>query len=147
MVENPDFYIEKFAEAGSDIISIQYESTIHINRSINFIKSFNKKAGIVLNPTTSEDVLKYILEDVDMVTVMTVNPGFGGQKFIKNQLKKIENIKKMIDILGKNIDLEVDGGINQETAKYVKEAGANVLVAGSYVFSSTDYKTAINSLR
>ncbi len=147
MIENPDFYIEDFAKAGADIISIQYEAVIHLNRSIQLIKSFGKKAGIVLNPSTCESVLEYLIDDLDLITVMTVNPGFGGQKFIANQLKKIEKIRKMIDKAGKNIDLEVDGGINDANAKSVINAGANVLVAGSYIFGSSNYEKAINSLR
>lgn len=147
MIENPDFFIEEFAKAGADIISVQYEAVVHLNRSIQLIKSQNKKAGVVLNPSTSESVLEYMIEDLDLITVMTVNPGFGGQKFIYSQLKKIEKIRKMIDKTGRNIDLEVDGGINDSNAKSVVNAGANVLVAGSYILSSKDYKKAIDSLR
>lgn len=147
MVENPDFFVEDFAKAGADIISVQYEAVVHIDRTIKLIKSFGKKAGVVLNPSTSETVLEYIIENLDLITVMTVNPGFGGQKFILSQLKKIEKIRKMIDKSGKNIDLEVDGGINDTNVKDVIKAGANVIVAGSYVFGSNDYKQAINSLR
>lgn len=147
MVENPDFYIEDFAKAGADIISVQYEAVVHLNRSIQLIKAQNKKAGVVLNPSTPESVLEYIIEDLDLITVMTVNPGFGGQNFISSQLKKIENIRKIIDKTGKEIDLEVDGGIKNTNAKDIIKAGANVLVAGSYVFNSQNYKEAINSLR
>ena len=147
MIDNPDLYIEDFARAGCDIISIQYESVIHLDRTISQIKTFEKKAGLVLNPTTSENVLEYIIDKLDLILVMTVNPGFGGQQFLSNQLKKIEKIRKMIEKTGKNIDLEVDGGINNITAKDVKNAGANVLVSGSYIFNSKNYKEAIESLK
>ena len=147
MIDNPDLYIEDFARAGCDIISIQYESVIHLDRTISQIKNFEKKAGLVLNPTTSENVLEYIIDKLDLILVMTVNPGFGGQQFLSNQLKKIEKIRKMIEKTGKNIDLEVDGGINNITAKDVKNAGANVLVSGSYIFNSKNYKEAIESLK
>ena len=147
MIDNPDLYIEEFAKAGSDIISVQYESVIHLDRTISIIKSLGKKAGLVLNPTTSENVLEYIIDKLDMILVMSVNPGFGGQSFLSNQLEKISKIRKMIEKTGKDIDLEVDGGINDITAKEVKKAGANVLVSGSYIFKSEDYGKAIESLR
>lgn len=147
MVENPDFYIEDFVKAGADIISVQYESAIHIDRTLQFIKSFNVKSGIVLNPSTPESVLEYLLDKIDMITIMSVNPGFGGQSFITSQLKKIEKVRKMIDDSGYDIDIEVDGGIKDINAKEVVKAGANVLVAGSYIFGSKDYAEAIKSLR
>lgn len=147
MVSNPDQYIEDFAAAGSDIISVQYESVIHLDRTISSIKKIGKKAGLVLNPSTSESVLEYVIENLDLILVMTVNPGFGGQSFIDRQLKKIERIRKLIDKSGKDIDLEVDGGIKDTNAKTVIDAGANILVAGSYIFGSNDYKMAIDSLR
>ncbi len=145
MVENPDNYIEPMIDAGADIITVHYESCIHLERTIKKIKDFKIRVGVALVPTTSEDVLKYIIDYLDLILVMTVNPGFGGQKFISSQLEKIKNIKKLIR--NKNIDLEVDGGINKETSKLVKEAGANVLVAGSYIFGSDNYGDAINKLR
>lgn len=147
MVENPDCYVENFVKAGADIISVQYESTPHIDRLLQFIKSFNVKSGIVLNPSTPESVLEYLVDKIDMITIMSVNPGFGGQSFITSQLKKIEKVKKMIDDSGFNIDIEVDGGIKDINAKEVVKAGANVLVAGSYIFDSKDYAEAIKSLR
>lgn len=147
MVENPDFYIEDFVKAGADIISVQYESAIHIDRTLQFIKSFNVKSGIVLNPSTSESVLEYLLDKIDMITIMSVNPGFGGQSFIASQLKKIEKVRKMVDDSGYDIDIEVDGGIKDINAKEVVKAGANVLVAGSYIFNSSNYAEAIKSLR
>ena len=147
MVKNPDDYILPMVDAGADIITIHQESCIHIERTIQTIKNNNVKAGLSLVPTTNENVLKYILNDLDLVLIMTVNPGFGGQKFITSQLEKIKNVREMINKTGKEIDLEVDGGINNITAKDVINAGANVLVAGSYVFNSTNYTDTINSLR
>lgn len=147
MVENPDFYIEDFVKAGADIISVQYESLIHIDRTLQFIKSFNVKSGIVLNPSTPESVLEYLLDKIDMITIMSVNPGFGGQSFITSQLKKIEKVRKMVDNSGFDIDIEVDGGIKDVNAKEVVKAGANVLVAGSYIFNSSNYAEAIKSLK
>ncbi len=147
MVENPDFYVEDFVKAGADIISVQYESAIHIDRTLQFIKSFNVKSGIVLNPSTSESVLEYLLDKIDMITIMSVNPGFGGQSFITSQLKKIEKVRKMVDDSGYDIDIEVDGGIKDINAKEVVKAGANILVAGSYIFNSSNYAEAIKSLK
>lgn len=147
MINNPDNHIKAFAEAGSDIITIHAEASIHLDRSVSLIKSFNKRAGVSIVPSTSENVLDYVLEKLDLVLVMTVNPGFGGQKFIDSQLRKIENIRKRIDKIGKKIDLEVDGGINPETARQVINAGADVLVAGSYIFNSPNYSDAILKLR
>ena len=147
MINNPDNHVEAFAKAGADIITIHAEASIHLDRSVSLIKSFGKKAGISIVPSTHEDVLDYVLEELDLILVMTVNPGFGGQKFLYSQLKKIENIRKKIEKSGKKIDLEVDGGINPETAKAAIEAGADVLVAGSYIFGSKNYQDAILSLR
>ncbi len=147
MVSNPDEYLEDFANAGADILSIQYESVIHLDRTISTIKKLGKKAGLVLNPTTSESILEYIIDKLDLILVMTVNPGFGGQSFLGGQLKKIERIRKIIEKTGKDIDLEVDGGVKDTNAKEIIDAGANVLVAGSYVFCSDDYAKAIESLR
>ena len=113
-----------------------------MNRTIQLIKSFGKKVGVALNPSTPLDVIKYDLDNIDMVLIMTVNPGFGGQKFIPEMIQKIKDLRK----INKNIDIEVDGGINDKTAKLVKEAGANVLVAGSYIFSG-NYKEKIDSLK
>lgn len=147
MIQNPDIHVENFANAGADIITIHTEAVTHLHRSIQKIKSLGKKAGVSIVPSTNENVLDYVLEDVDLILVMSVNPGFGGQKFIYSQLKKIENLANKIAKLGKEIDLQVDGGINDKTAKEVIEAGANVLVAGSYIFGSEDRKAAIKNLR
>ena len=151
MINNPDKHIANFVDAGADIITIHQEASIHLHRSIALIRSFGKKAGVSIVPTTHEDVLDYILSEVDLVLVMTVNPGFGGQKFIDLQLRKIANLRKKIDLIAKEqnkiIELEVDGGINNNNAKLVIEAGADVLVAGSYIFNSKNYHQAISSLR
>lgn len=135
MIENPDLYIGEFADAGSDIITVHAEACVHLDRTVQLIKSLGKKAGVSIVPSTHEDVIDYVLNEIDLVLVMTVNPGFGGQSFIKSQLKKIESIRKKIDASGRNIDLEVDGGINAQTAKDAINAGADVLVAGSATFS------------
>ena len=147
MINNPDNHVKAFADAGADIITIHAEASIHLDRSVSLIKSLGKKAGVSLVPSTHEDALDYVLEKLDLILVMTVNPGFGGQKFLDSQLRKIENIRKKIDKSGKNIDLQVDGGINPETAKLAIQAGADVLVAGSYIFGSASYQEAILKLR
>jgi ribulose-phosphate 3-epimerase len=147
MINNPDNHIKAFADAGSDIITIHAEASIHLDRSLDLIKSFGKKVGVSIVPSTHEDVLDYVLEKLDLILVMTVNPGFGGQKFLSSQLRKIENLRKKIDKIGKKIELEVDGGINEETSKIVTSAGADVLVSGSYIFGSGDYASAIKKLR
>lgn len=142
MIENPDRFIKDFVEAGADIITVHVEATKHLNRTLQLIKSYGKKAGISLNPSTPIEMIKYELKNIDMVLIMTVNPGFGGQAFIENMTDKIKELRT----LDKNIDIEVDGGINAETGKKVKEAGANILVAGSYIFNG-DYKERIDSLK
>ncbi len=149
MIENPDNYIENFAKAGADIITVHVEACTHLDRTVQLIKSFGKKAGVSLVPTTSPDVLDYILAELDLVLVMTVNPGFGGQKFIESQLEKISTLRHQIEATGKNIDLEVDGGITPETAKQAITAGANVLVAGSATFKGGKkfYAENISNLR
>lgn len=147
MINNPDNHIKAFAEAGADIITIHAEASIHLDRSLALIKSFNKKVGVSLVPSTHENSLDYILEKLDLILIMTVNPGFGGQKFLTSQLKKIENIRKKIEKSGKKIELEVDGGINDHTAKIAIEAGADVLVSGSYIFGSGNYHQAIQNLK
>ena len=142
MIENPDKYVADFVDAGADIICVHVESTKHLNRTIQLIKSYKKKVGVALNPSTSLDTIKYDLDNIDMVLIMTVNPGFGGQKFIPEMLQKIAELRE----IAPNIDIQVDGGINDEISKLVIEAGANVLVAGSYVFNG-NYKDKIDSLR
>ena len=147
MINNPDKHIKNFAEAGADIITIHAESSIHLDRTIKLIKSFGIKAGISLVPSTHESILEYIIDQIDLILVMTVNPGFGGQNFIPSQLDKISRIKKILTEKKLNIDLEVDGGINLETYLSVINAGANTLVSGSYIFKSNDYSKAILSLK
>ncbi|MCU4138828.1 MAG: Pentose-5-phosphate-3-epimerase [Thermodesulfobacteria bacterium] len=147
MIEAPERYIKEFADAGADWISIHAEATKHLHRAIWKIKELDKKAGVALNPHTPLDVIKYVLEDLDYVLIMTVNPGFGGQKFIKNCLSKIRDLKNIIEEKGLDILIEVDGGINSETAPAVIEAGAQVLVSGSAIFGKKDYFKAIESLK
>ena len=145
MIAPCDPFIEAFAKAGSDIITVHAEAGPHLDRSLQLIKSFGKKAGVSITPSTPEDAIEYVLDKVDLILVMTVNPGFGGQSFIPSQLDKIRSIRKMI---GKApIHLEVDGGINVETAPLVAEAGANVIVAGSGVFKGGNYAEDIAAIR
>lgn len=143
MISNPDYYAAAFCDAGADLVSFHVEAVKHPHRLITAIKERGCKAGLVLNPGTSHDELEYLVEDVDMVLVMTVNPGFGGQSFIPGMLRKIECVRAMIG----DRDLEVDGGIDDQTAREVVEAGANVLVAGSYIYKSDSYIDAIESLK
>ncbi len=147
MIESPERYIKDFAEAGADWISIHAEATIHLHRAIWKIKELDKKAGIALNPHTSINVLKYLLEDLDYVLIMTVNPGFGGQNFIKSCLKKIKDLKDLIEEKNLPILIQVDGGINSKTAPLVIEAGAQILVAGTAIFGEKDYVKAIEALK
>jgi len=147
MIENPDQYIETFAKAGADYITVHVEASRHLHRTIQLIKSTGVKAGVVLNPATPVDSLKHIIEDVNMVLLMSVNPGFGGQKFISSVLPKIRQVKELADSFNPELEIEVDGGVNEETAKLCVEAGANVLVAGSAVFNKEDRGAAIASLR
>ena len=144
MIAPIDPYLEAFAEAGADIITVHPEAGPHIHRTLQAIGNLGKKAGVVLNPGTPVEALDYILEDVDLVLVMSVNPGFGGQSFIHSQLRKVEAIRKRIDALGKPIHIEVDGGVNAETARLCVDAGADVLVAGSATFKGGPEQYAAN---
>ncbi len=135
MVSPVDGFLAAFAEAGADIITVHPEAGPHVHRTIQEIRQLGKKAGLALNPGTPVAAAEYLLPDLDLVLVMSVNPGFGGQKFIHTQLEKIRALRQRIDALGKKIDLEVDGGINQETAKLAIAAGADVLVAGTATFT------------
>lgn len=146
MIAPVDPFVEGFAKAGADIITFHPEAGAHPHRTIQLIKSLGKKAGISLNPATPVDVLDHIINDIDLILVMTVNPGFGGQKFIP-LLDKIRAVREKIAACGRPIDLEVDGGINKDTAKQAIAAGADVLVAGTAVFKEKDYKQAISALR
>lgn len=147
MISNPDDYIPAFAQAGADFISVHAETCPHLHRTIQNIKAQGVKAAVALNPATPLCHLEYVLSQVDMVLLMTVNPGFGGQKFIPEVLPKISALRKMIDDLGLDIPIEVDGGINKETAPLVVEAGANILVAGSAVFGQPDVAAALTDLQ
>ncbi|MBT3358435.1 MAG: ribulose-phosphate 3-epimerase [Rhodospirillales bacterium] len=145
MVSPVDTYLEAFAKAGSDIITVHAEAGPHLDRSLQAIRELGKKAGVALNPSTSEETIQYVLDKVDLILVMTVNPGFGGQKFIESQLDKIARVRRMIG--DRPIELEVDGGVDTNTAGKVVKAGANVLVAGNAVFSADDYAKRIKEIR
>ncbi|WP_394583628.1 ribulose-phosphate 3-epimerase [Cytobacillus firmus] len=147
MIEDPDSYIEAFANAGADYITVHAEACRHLHRTVHFIKSFGVKAGVVLNPATPVNIIEHVIEDIDMVLLMCVNPGFGGQKFIPSVLPKIAAVKKLADAKGLNIEIEVDGGVNEETAQLCIEAGANVLVAGSAIYNQKDRAAAIAALK
>lgn len=142
MIEAPERYIENFVKAGADIIVVHVESTKHLHRTIQLVKSFGVKVGVSLNPATSPETIRYVIDDVDMVLVMSVNPGFGGQSFIESSVEKIKEIRK----LNKTVDIQVDGGITDKTIKRCIEAGANIFVAGSYIFSG-NYEERIKSLK
>ena len=135
------------AEAGADVISVHPEAGPHLHRSVQTIKGLGKRAGVVLNPGTPISAITHVIDDIDLILVMTVNPGFGGQKFIESQLPKIESLRKLIEATGRDIDLEVDGGVDQETAPRVIAAGANVLVAGTATFKGGAAKYADNIKR
>lgn len=145
MVDNPDQMVNWFAGAGADIITVHAEVCPHLDRTLAMIRDCGKKAGVSLNPSTPETVLEYVLERLDLILVMSVNPGFGGQNFIEGQLEKIARIKSMID--GRAIKIEVDGGINAMTGSECVAAGADILVAGTAVFSGGEYKKNIDALR
>lgn len=147
MIKNPDRYISAFAKAGADIISVHVETCLHLHRTIQLIKQHGLKAGVVLNPATPVEQVKHILQDIDLILLMTVNPGFGGQEFIKSVVPKIKQISKMIVDRGLSIEIEVDGGINVDTARLCVEAGANVLVAGSAIYDQTDRKLSIETIK
>ncbi len=147
MIENPDLYIPDFAAAGADIIVIHAEAVNHLHRTVQLIKSFGKKAGVSLNPGTPLNVLDYVLEDLDLVLLMTVNPGFGGQSFIEACLPKIHSLRAMLDRRGCEAELEVDGGVKPSNIAQIAHAGADVFVAGSAVFGSSDYTKTISELK
>ena len=147
MIENPDCYIPEFARAGADIIVVHAEATHHLHRTVQLIKSFGKRAGVALNPATPLHVLDYVLEELDLVLLMTVNPGFGGQSFIEACLPKIHSLRAMLDKRGLETELEVDGGVKEDNIGRISHAGADVFVAGSAVFGSPDYAATISSLK
>ena len=138
MIEDPDRYIQNFKDAGADILTVHYEACKHLHRTISYIKSLGMKAGVSLNPATNIDVLDYVLEDLDLVLIMSVNPGFGGQSFIPSALDKIKNLKKKIEERNLNVIIEVDGGVKTTNVKDVIEAGAELIVSGSDIFADKE---------
>ncbi|RKH31942.1 ribulose-phosphate 3-epimerase [Corallococcus praedator] len=147
MIVEPEKYVEAFVKAGADVLTVHQEASPHLHRTLQQIRKAGAKPAVVLNPGTSLVTLEEVLGDVDMVLLMSVNPGFGGQSFIESSVDKVRRLRAMLDARGLDVDIEVDGGINAETAKRVVDAGATVLVAGSYVFGAKDYAQAIRSLR
>ena len=147
MISNPDQFIGEFVEAGADIISVHAEAGNHLHRSLQLIRKYRVKSAVSLNPATPLQLVEYVLDDLDMVLIMTVNPGFGGQEFIPEVVPKIERLKEMIDKRDLDIEIEVDGGINPETIHSVSFAGADVFVAGSAIFYSDDYAKTIQMMR
>lgn len=147
MIETPDRYIADFAKAGSNIITVHAEACIHLHRTVGFIKEQGIRAGVSLNPSTPLSLLDHILEDVDLVLLMTVNPGFGGQKFIKTMLPKIAEMRNILDKKGLKVELMVDGGVTLENIAEISKAGADAFVAGSAVFGSQDYKKTIEDMK
>lgn len=147
MIQNPDMYVEQFKNAGADILTVHYESCTHLHRTIQVIKNAGMKAGVALNPHTPVDLLKDVIEDLDLVLIMSVNPGFGGQKFIQHAVQKVAQTKELILKTGSKALIEVDGGVNLETGKQLVDAGADALVAGSFVFNSTNPTETIENLK
>lgn len=147
MIVNPDNYVEDFKNAGADILTVHYEACTHLHRSIQLIKSHDMKAGVALNPHTNVDVLKSVIRDLDLVLIMSVNPGFGGQKFIEQAVEKVTELKQMIKDTGSSALIEIDGGVNLETGKRLVDAGADALVAGSFVFKSDNPEQTIADLK
>lgn len=147
MIEKPEKYLKAFSDAGADIITVHQEACIHLHRTVQEIKALGKKAAVALNPATPVCSLKNVLRDVDMVLIMTVNPGFGGQKYIETMTEKIGELKALREEMGLSFEIEVDGGIDENTVKAAAEAGAEVFVAGSAVFGAPDVKAAIDNIR
>jgi ribulose-phosphate 3-epimerase len=147
MIKDPEKYIGDFVDAESDIITVHVEATTHLHRTIGLIKENKVKAGVSLNPATPLSSIEYIIRDIDLLLIMTVNPGFGGQKFIENMIAKIKAARKMIDDISPNVMLEVDGGVTTENIGTLKEAGTDIFVAGSSVFKSGDYAKTIRKMK
>jgi ribulose-phosphate 3-epimerase len=147
MIENPDQYIEAFAKSGADFITVHVEACKHLHRTIHYIKSLGVKAGVVLNPATPIETIQHVLSDVDMVLLMSVNPGFGGQAFIPEVIQKIKTLRRIIDEKGLQVEIEIDGGVNEVTGRLCIEAGATVLVAGSAIYNKKDRAKAIAALK
>jgi ribulose-phosphate 3-epimerase len=147
MIEHPENFAEEFKKAGADILTVHIEACEHLHRNIQQIKGLGMKAGVAVNPHTPVSHLKDVIKDIDLVCLMSVNPGFGGQKFIPNTLNKIKELRNMIDVAGVNVHIEIDGGVTLENAQSIINAGADVLVAGNTVFKSADPKATINLLK
>ncbi len=147
MIVNPDQFVEEFAKSGTDILTVHYEACTHLHRTIQLIKSHGMKAGVALNPHTNVNVLEDIIADLDLVLIMSVNPGFGGQKFIENAVEKVSKLKQFISSNNSKALIEVDGGVNLETGKRLVDAGADALVAGSFVFNSENPTNTISALK
>lgn len=147
MIENPDQYIPAFAEAGASWITVQLEASVHLNRSVQLIRQCGAKPGVVLNPSTPIQALEWILEDIDYVLIMSVNPGFGGQAFIPNSLYKVKQLRQLIKNKNLNTLIQIDGGVNENTIADIAAAGVDIFVAGSAIFGSDDYQKTINSFR
>lgn len=147
MIVEPDKYVEDFKNAGADILTVHYEACPHLHRSIQLIKSFDMGAGVALNPHTNPELLRSVIRDLDLVLIMSVNPGFGGQSFIDQAVEKVAELKKMIVATGSKAKIEIDGGVNLETGRRLVDAGADALVAGSFVFKSEDPVKTIAALK
>ena len=147
MIVHPENYIQQTADTGAAIMHVQYEACVHLHRTIQAIHAAGMKAGVTLNPSTPVNVLEDIIGDVDIVQLMSVNPGFGGQKFIEGSIKKVQRLRQLIEREGSNALIEVDGGVQAETASRLVEAGVDILVSGSYVFKAADPKATIHSLK
>jgi len=147
MIENPDNYIPAFAEAGASLISVQVEASIHLNRSVQLIRECGARPGVVLNPSTPIQTLEWIIENVDYVLIMSVNPGYGGQSFIKNSLDKVRTLRQLIQRKKLKTMIEIDGGVSQQTIADIAAAGVDAFVAGSAIFGSRDYQATINAFR
>ena len=147
MISDPDSYIKDFADAGADWITVHAETCPHLHRTLNFIRNLGKKAGAVLNPATSLSTLDYVLEEVDLVMLMSVNPGFGGQGFIESTLKKCRKLRTMLDEVNPEAGIEIDGGISPKTIGKMAEAGANIFVAGSAIYGQDDYAAVIQEMK
>jgi ribulose-phosphate 3-epimerase len=147
MIVNPDNYLEAFRNAGAEIISVHYEACDHLHRTLQAIKQLGAKAGVAINPHTSVDLLEDVIKDIDLVCIMSVNPGFGGQKFIENTYQKVKKLKKLISHKGADTLIEIDGGVNKNNASLLMDAGADILVAGSFVFSSSNPHKTIQDLK
>lgn len=147
MIVEPDRYLQDFADAGADWISVHVEACVHLHRTLSYIRSLGKKAGAVLNPATSLSTLEYVLEELDLVMLMSVNPGFGGQSFIESTLEKTRRLRAMLDKVNPGAGLEIDGGVSPKTIARIAEAGANIFVAGSAIYGRDDYRAEIDRMK